>query len=417
MFRLCSYSGARNILFSNARALFHHRNFRTYFIGTTASMVGSWMQKIAIGWLTWSMTESSFWLGVVACADLLPIVLLSPAAGVLADRSHPRLIMMGAQGIAFAQAVTIAILFSLDLLGIELLVLMTLIHGLAMGVNQPARLIVIGKLVPAEELPTCIALNAVAFNLSRFVGPALAGFWIAAGDMSVVFALNALSFLVFLIALAALKLDPKQTAPGAETGYFTDALEAFRFITCHRGLFPILALMTISSFVLRPVVELLPSIADVIYGSGAGTLALFSSCMGLGAAVSGAWMASNAKPSPFNTILVASIAMSMCTGLLVLADNEIAGATVAFITGGGMLASSVSTQVLMQLKTPEALKGRVLSFYALIFIGAPALGALIIGLASDLVGLQAPFILASILTLAATLLTWRRRVRIARGLQ
>lgn len=82
-----------------------------------------------------------------------------------------------------------------------------------------------------------------------------------------------------------------------------------------------------------------------------------------------------------------------------------------------MLASSVSTQVLMQLKTPEALKGRVLSFYALIFIGAPALGALIIGLASDLVGLQAPFILASILTLAATLLTWRRRVRITRGLQ
>src|SRR5690606_7358183 len=139
------------------------------------------------------------------------------------------------------------------------------------------------------------------------------------------------------------------------------------------GLFPILALMTISSFVLRPVVELLPSIADVIYGSGAGTLALFSSCMGLGAAVSGAWMASNAKPSPFNTILVASIAMSLCTG-------------------------------------------RLLSVYGLLLDGAPAVRPRTTGLSCELVGLQAPGILASILTLAATLLTSRRRVPITRGL-
>lgn len=375
------------------------------------------MQKIAVGWLTWSMTESSFWLGVVACADLLPIVLLSPIAGVLADRGHPRLIMMGAQGVAFVQAVAIAILFSIDLLSIELLVLMTLIHGLAMGVNQPARLMVIGKLVPTEELPTCIAVNAVAFNLSRFVGPALAGFWIAAGDMSVVFTLNAVSFLVFLVALSTLKLDPKQTTGRTGTGYFGDALEAFRFTTSHQGLLPTLALMTISSLFLRPVVELLPSIADTIYGSGAGTLALFSSIMGLGAAVSGVWMASNARQSPFDTILLACTAMSVCTGLLVLIGNEIAGAAISFIAGGGMLASSVSTQVLMQIQTPEALKGRVLSFYALIFIGGPALGALIIGLASDLVGLQMPFLLASALTLAATLLTWARSAGIKQGLK
>ena len=400
-----------------------HRNYRIYVSGNSVSLIGSWMQRIAVGWLTWQLTESGFWLGLMACAEFLPAVLLGPFGGVLADRFDRLRIIIVVQSAAFCQAVALFALTALGLMTIELLAALVLVNGIVLGIYQPSRLALVFSLLPREDLSTGIAINSITFNLARFLGPALAGVIIVGSGIAGAFAANAASYLAFLIALSCLQLT-QASAPsgGAAGGTARPSIaqqlgEGIRYAARHRGIGPMLLLLSAASLGVRPFVDLLPGFADAVFAGGAETLALLSSSVGIGAVVSGAWIARRGGGGLTRLILVATLLMALAV-VAFAATNILWFATAsATFAGMCMVATGVSMQTLMQLSVDGAMRGRVLSLYSTVFIGGPAAGALIMGAASELVGLRAPLLGGAALVLLVWIGIWRRRLAIAEAME
>lgn len=397
---------------------FRQRNFRIYITGNAISLIGTWMQRTAVGWLTWELTESGFWLGLVACADLLPAVFIGPFGGVLADRFDRLRIVMVAQTVALLQAATLFALTAGGVIGVELLVLLVLVHGVAMGFNQPSRLALMPSLVPTAQLSTGIAINSVAFNLARFIGPAVAGLLIVTVGVAGAFAANALSFLVFLAALSRLRLTTAaEAAPPLRSSILAQLAEGIGYALRHPGIGPLLLLFSALSLGVRPFIELMPGFAAAVFQGGADTLALLSSTVGLGAVAGGLWIARRGGGGLTRLILAMSLLAILAILAFVATDHLwLALASVA-LAGLALVVGAVSMQTLMQLSVEGALRGRVLSFYGIVFIGGPAAGALIIGALSDWIGLRLPLAGGALLVLLVWLWIWRRRDSIAAALE
>ena len=412
-------SGAGVPGYGGIRETLRHRNFRIYISGNAVSLVGTWMQRTAVGWLTWELTQSGFWLGVVACADLLPAVVIGPLGGVLADRFNRLRIMMAAQTIALLQAATLFALTAGDAIGVELLALLVLVHGIAMGFNQPSRLAMMPSLVPVEALSTGIAINSVAFNLARFLGPALAGLLIVTLGVAGAFAANALSFLVFLIALSRLRLDSSGggARPPGGTSVLAELRDGIGYALGHPGIGPMLFLLAVVSLGVRPFVELMPGFAAEVFGGGADTLALLSATVGLGAVASGLWIARRGPHRLTRLVLINTLVASLAILGFVATDLLWIALVAVALAGMALVASAVAMQTLMQLTVDGARRGRVLSLYGIIFIGGPAAGALIMGALSEVLGLRLPLAVGTLLALMVWLRIWQSRRAIAAALE
>ena len=412
-------SGAGTPGFGGIRETLRHRNFRIYISGSAVSLVGTWMQRTAVGWLTWELTQSGFWLGVVACADLLPAVVIGPLGGVLADRFDRLRIMMAAQTVALLQAGTLFALTAGGAIGVELLALLVLVHGIAMGFNQPSRLAMMPSLVPVEALSTGIAINSVAFNLARFLGPALAGLLIVTLGVSGAFAANALSFLVFLIALSRLRLGCSggSARPPGGTSVLAELRDGIGYALGHPGIGPMLFLLAVVSLGVRPFVELMPGFAAEVFSGGADTLALLSATVGLGAVASGLWIARRGPRRLTRLVLINTLVASLAILGFVATDLLWIALVSVALAGMALVASAVAMQTLMQLTVDGARRGRVLSLYGIIFIGGPAAGALIMGALSEVLGLRLPLAVGTLLALMIWLRIWQRRRAIAAALE
>src|SRR5438067_3848620 len=200
----------------NVARAFAHRNYRIYVIGNSISLIGWWLERVAVGWLTWTLTHSGAWLGLIALADFLPVLFLAPFAGVLADRRDRVWTIRITQWIGCAQASLLAILVVSDAMTIEILFALVLMLGIASGVAQPSRLALIPTLVGRESLASALAINSVVFNLARFIGPAMAGIVIAELGIAAAFAANAVSHIAFQISLLNLRELPPQPAVGRQ---------------------------------------------------------------------------------------------------------------------------------------------------------------------------------------------------------
>ena len=396
-----------------------HRNFGTYIAGNSVSLVGTWMQRIGVGWLAWDLTGSGAFLGVIALADLFPSVLIAPFGGALADRLDRRRLMIAAQSIVMAQAFALFALTAAGWITPALLVALTLVNGVVIGVNQPARLALIPSLVPRADLATAVAINSIVFNVARFIGPALAGAMIVSTGVAGVFAANGLSYLAFLVALARIRPEPlaRPEPVAGRFGLVHGVAEGVRYALGHPGIRPMLALHTALALTVRPFIELLPGFADAVFGRGAPGLAVLASTIGIGAVIGGLWLAQR-RGSAGRTRLVLLSALLVALSVLGLAaTTSFAVATAcAALAGFGMVATGVTTQTLIQMAVADGVRGRVLGLYGLIFRGGPALGALAIGVASEWVGLQWPLAAGAGLALLAWLPIWRRRQVIARHL-
>ncbi|MCG8355998.1 MAG: MFS transporter [Kiloniellales bacterium] len=411
---MAAASGFRNVL----RAL-RHPNYGIYTAGSSVSLIGTWMQRIAVGWLAWELTGSGAWLGAVAFADLFPTVLIGPLAGAAADRWNRLRVIKVSQCLACCQSVTLFVLTATGAMTIELLLLLTLALGVIIAFNQPARLALIPNLVPREDLPAAVAINSVIFNSARFLGPAVAGLLIVSVGVAAAFAANALTFTVFLFALSRIRLQAPASPPSdRDRPLFGDIAEGLRYVAGHPGIAPLLLMMVIVSTCARPFVELLPGFADRVFGSGADGLAIMTSTVGLGAVAGGLWLAQRAGAQGLTRLVLASglvlglaLLGFVATRALWLAVPALALAGFVMVVGG------VGTQTLLQLSLEPDMRGRVMSLYGLIFRGAPAVGALAMGGASDFVGLRLPLAVGAGLTLLACALIWTRRRHLAAALE
>lgn len=183
------------------RLLFTFHNYRAYIFGDFLSLIGNWVQRVAVGWLTWELTHSATWLGVIAFADLFPAILMAPLGGAIPDRGVPRLISLHTQSLQMLQTLALFLAYALGLLSIWLLLVLTILRGGLAAINQPARMSLVPTLIPRDHLSSGLALNSLAFNLSRFIGPIIAGFAIWAGGVGLAILINALSYIAMLYAL------------------------------------------------------------------------------------------------------------------------------------------------------------------------------------------------------------------------
>ena len=372
------------------------------------------MQRIGAGWLAWDLSHSGAVLGLVAFADLCPTIVMGPFGGALADRFDRLRMMRIAQVVVMLQALALFALTVSGLITVELLLGLVLIGGLVDGLNQPARLALVPSLVPRSNLATAVAINSIVFNLARFAGPALAGLVIVWWGVGTVFFLNALSFLAFLFALAYVRVELPATVPPLQRSMLGAIGDGVRYTAGHPGIGPLLLLHAILAVSARPFFELLPGFASQVFDRGAPGLATLASAVGIGAVAAGLWLAQRSENSHLTHAALGSSFLVTLSVLAFSLTSWFAAAVVAVVVAGfGMIVAGVGTQTLMQTSVDEAMRGRVLSLFGLIFRGGPAVGALLMGIASEFVGLQVPLAAGTIVGLIAAILIWRHRGTIA----
>lgn len=401
-----------------------HPDYGLYTLGNSVSLIGLWMQRVSVGWLTWDLTHSGTWLGIVAFADLFPTVFVGLLGGVAADRFDRVRIIMLCQAVAMLLAVVMGVLTLVGQMTVGSLSVLVLLGGLVMGFNQPSRLALVPSLVPRESLTTAVAVNSIVFNLARFVGPALAGLVIVAADVGWAFIANAVSYLAMLAALAAVRhrnpgagRDLSAVRP-ARSGLVADIGAGLGYAIRHPGIGPLLALHLVGSIMVRPVLELLPGFADHVFQGGADTLATLTSTVGVGAVIGGWLMARRTGTVGLVTLVLASTT-GVSLGVLAFVATDIlwVGIVAAGFMGGVMVASGVGLQTVVQLAVEPAMRGRVLSLHGLIFRAGPAVGALMMGTAGDFVGLRWPLAAGAVVGLAMAALVAMRRARLREAIE
>ncbi|WP_158045783.1 MFS transporter [Skermanella pratensis] len=394
-------------------------NYGLYTAGNAVSLIGTWMQRIAVGWLTWQLTGSGAWLGAIAFADLFPTVFVGPFAGAVADRWDRLRVTKVSQALAMVQAITLFALTWFDLMTIELLFALTVALGVIAGFNQPARLALIPSLVRREDLPAAVAINSIIFNSARFVGPAVAGLMIVTGGLASAFAVNALTFVLFLVALSRIRLPAEPPAPPrVRNSLFRDVGDGIRYTAFHEGIAPMMILLIAVCLCVRPVVELLPGFAAAVFASGAGGLAVLTSTIGAGAVLGGLWLVRRSDSGGLTGIALGNtLVLSLALLAFVSTDQWWVAIPSLGVLGACMVVTGVGTQTLLQLSVAGEMRGRVLSLYGVIFRGGPALGALIVGVASERFGLRIPLAASAGLAVLAWLWTWSGRARIVRALE
>lgn len=394
-------------------------NYGIYVAGNSLSLIGSWMQRVAVGWLAWELSHSGAVLGLVAFADLATTLMVGPFGGVLADRFDRRRLLTIGQSTNMLLSFVLAGMTASGLITVPLLIAIIGLNGAVIGINQPARLALISALVPRDHLPTAVAINSLVFNLARFIGPAVAGLVILTAGTALVFLLNALSFISFLIALSRLDLPkPDRPTTGGRPPPMLQAIaEGLRYVINHPGIGPLLALHATMAVTARPYVELLPGFAGAVFDRGAGGLAMLSSAVGLGAIAAGLFLAQRGpRKGLAETAMLAALLIAVSALGLALSPAFWV-AMLAVTSGGfGMVVAGVGTQTLMQTTVDDAVRGRVLSLFGLVFRSGPAIGALLMGLASELIGLRWPLAIGSVIGALAFSYVWQRRRTISGAL-
>ena len=265
-------------------------NFGIYSAGSAVSLIGMWMQRIAIGWLTWQLTKSGLWLGIIAFADFFPVILVGPFAGAAADRWDRLRVVKTSQTISLVQATVLFALTASGHMNIGLLVALTAFQGVVVAFNQPARLALVPSLVPQADLASAVAINSVVFNLARFIGPMFAGLAIVWSGVEAAFAANAVTYIAFLVALARIRVAPTAAESGKQRSFSADMREGIRYTATHPGIAALLLLLIAIGVGGRPLNELLPGFAADVFRSGAGGLSILASAIGGGAILGGVWL-------------------------------------------------------------------------------------------------------------------------------
>lgn len=397
--------------------VFAHRNFALYSAGSAFSQIGMWVQRVAIGWLVWDLTESGVWLGALAIAEFLPTMVVTPFGGVLSDRLDRRKITMTTQTLS---AVLAAGLWGLTIFGVVAAwhaVALNFLWGVLSAVQQSSRIALVPSLVPRELVGQALAINSVSFNLARFVGPALSGAMIAGVGIGWTFFLNAVSYLPVMYAIARLDLPaPRKREGGAD--FFAEMAEGFRYAVTHDAIRAMMILMALSALFTRATIELLPGFADAVFGRGAAGLATFTSAGGLGAIVAGLWLASRKDHHGLTRIAIfAVITNAAAITVFALTQNFALAVAMMAVAGIGHVSAGTASQTLVQIGVPDAMRGRVMSLWLMINRGGPALGAMIFGWLSEHYGWGWPTVIGSAVTLIVCAWALGRRKRLAAALE
>ena len=388
------------------RAL-RHRNFRLFIAGQAVSLVGTWLQTVAQSWLVYRLTDSPLLLGLAGFVGQAPVFFLAPFGGALADHADKRRLLVLTQT---ASAALAALLGALTLSG-HVTIGQVLAVATALGVvnafDIPGRQSFLVEMVAREDLPNAIALNSSAVNAARIVGPAVAGVLVAAIGEGWCFVLNAVSFAAVIVALLAIRVAARQARE--ELRPLRAIRDALAFVVANPPVRELLLLLGLVSVVGMPYAVLMPVFADRVLRRGSGALGLLLGATGIGALAAalllasrpsarglGRWVAGSAIG--FGVTLVAfSLARSLPLALAVLV-----------CAGFFMMTQMAASNTLIQVLTPDALRGRIMAFYSMMFMGMAPFGALGAGVTAQHLGAPLTVAIGGVVSLAGGLtFAWR----------
>jgi len=359
------------------RAL-RHFDFRVFWTGNFISNIGSWMQNVAQGWLVLQMTNSPFWLGMVGFAQQIPALIFSLPAGVLADRKGRRQMLLATQTTMMLLALALGVLVHTDKANVQIICLIAFLAGTTMAMNAPTYQAAVRDLVEHEDTLNAIALNSIQFNMSRVVGPSLAGFAIAAAGVVACFYLNALSYVPLLWVILRVRFpeagERVQNSMGAEM------VEGFRYVRAHSEILLLIVLVGMVSGFGLPYLVMMPSFARDVLRVGAEGLGYLVAAAGAGALLGGVYLAirrSHRRRGPL--VLHAAILFFAAILAFCFSRNAWLSAALLAVVGAAMVNSVATVNSLIQTLVPDNIRGRVLSMHTMAFLGLTPLGSLLVG--------------------------------------
>lgn len=379
----------------------HYRDFRLFWFGQLISLSGTWMHSVAQGWLVYSLTKSPFYLGLVAAAGSLPILLFTLIGGIAADRFRKRNLLLMTQALSIIPAFFLGILTDINLITVWQVALLAALFGTINAFDIPARQSFFIELVGRNSLMNAIALNSAAFNGARMIGPAIAGMTIAYIGLPACFYLNALSFIAVIIALSKIKIRGETKA--SSKGILRDFIEGIQFIKSKPDIYRIILLIAVFSLIGIPYITFLPVFAVEVLRAGPEGFGFLVGAAGTGALSAALFLAFRGDMKKKNRFMSIS-ALCFSFSLFVFSISKVFYLSIAALifTGWGIVSLLATANSFIQLSVPDNLRGRAMSVYAFVFLGATPFGNSLIGILADSVGTTIAVNISAVICIVAS---------------
>ncbi len=386
---------------------FRHRNYRLFFGGQLVSVIGTWMQQVAMGWLVYQISNSALTLGVVRFLSAIPITLLALLAGAVADRVEKRAVVVATESTAMVLAFVLAALVYFQVVQVWQIMLLALLEGITDAFDIPTRQSFVVEMVGKEDLLNAIALNSSLFNGARVFGPALAGVLIGIVGVAGCFFLNGVSYLAIVGAYLAMRL-PAMTARAERKPIWHETLDGFRHVAGNRTLRAVIGLVTVVSLFGWPYSVLLPVFARDVLHTGASGYGYLMAANGVGAFF-GAITLASLGDSPHKRKIFYGGLFGFCGMLIVFALSKVYWLSAAALAGSGfcMIIFFATANTSVQTRVPDELRGRVMGIYSLAFIGLTPFGSLLAGALARAVSAAFAVSLGATVCIAAGLIVMR----------
>ena len=346
-----------------------HRNFLLFWSGQTLSLIGTWMQAMAEGWLAFALTRNAFLVGLVAASQSLPILVFSLYAGVLVDRANKLRLVTICQTLFAIQATSLWVLAWTNHITIHWLIALATINGLISSIEIPARQSLVIELVGRDELPGAIALNSSGFNLARIVGPAAAAIVIAKLGIAWCFGVNALSYVAVLIGLFLIQL-PAWVPVEHRASPLEGIVEGVRFMRNTPSVAGVIGIVTVYSVMGVPFLTLMPVVAVDRLGLDASGYGLLLACVGIGGLAGALTLAAVGDRLPRRFILSrASFAFASLLILFAFVRSPRLAYPLLLLIGFAMIVNSAQANAILQHLVPDELRGRIMAAYSFIVVG------------------------------------------------
>jgi MFS family permease len=383
------------------RAL-RYRNYRLFFGGQVVSLIGTWITTTATSWLVYRLTGSAFLLGFVGFAGQLPAFLAGPFAGTYIDRWNRHRVLVVTQTISMFQSFALALLMFTGQITIPAIVVLSAVQGLVNAFDMPCRQAFLSTMIEdREDLGNAIALNSSMFNTARLLGPSIAGAIIAVAGEGWCFLLDGFSYFAVIIALLQMRIPARSPGARRDTSALQEFVQGWRYVFGFGPMRSIIGLLALVSVVGIPYLVLMPIFADTILGGGPYTLGFLMTASGAGALLGALWLAARRSVIGLGRVIPIAAAI-FGLGLIAFALSRSFWLSMFFmvITGFGLMVQMASSNTLIQTIVDDEMRGRVMSFYVMAFLGTAPFGSLMAGSLSARIGAPYTLMIGGVICLA-----------------
>ena len=390
---------------NNTFSSFKNRNFRLFFMGQSISLMGTWMQKTAVSWVVYTLTQSKFMLGVSVFATLFPTALFSLYGGIVADRYSRYKILLATQILSLLQAIllTLAIVFFKQFT-VWIIIALSAVLGVINGFDMPARQSLIRDLIiDKTNLPNALALNSSMVNLAKLIGPAIAGFLLEKYSDVTCFSFNAMSFIPVIFSLLLIKLPKTKLRPKTDKNLKKEFAEAINYIKNTPEISSVIIFVGVMGLFVLPFSTLTPVFAKDIFNGSAATLGVIDGFIGFGALIGALFLASLNRGANLSKVLAIN-SLVFGAGLVLFSQTLVFPLALLFITIGafGMMSLRTLSNTIVQINVPNSLRGRVISIYLMVLTTLIPIGSLLIGAISHYIGVQTTVLIEGLIALIIT---------------